>query len=65
MALPDYVARLGKSQKFRTWRPESDGRQGENHFACASVQKYLSLSGLAKAWGVDPETIRHVVGSEI
>ena len=69
MTLPDYAARLRKSQKFLAWYPSSgDGRpDAENRFAITNprvVEKFFSPSELADAWGVDIETIRYVFRAE-
>jgi hypothetical protein len=69
MTLPDYAARLRKSQKFLAWHPNLvDGKPvGENRFVTTkppAVEKYFSPKELADAWGVDTETIRYVFTAE-
>ena len=74
MTLPDYAARLRRSQKFLSWRrhlvddpsPVDGSPDGENRFVLAKpqVEKHFSPKELASSWGVDSETIRYVFMGE-
>jgi hypothetical protein len=60
---PDFRSIVLRSRKFRDWTPERIRRKAADHNAPV-VEKHFSPAELAKAWGVDSETIRNLFRSE-
>jgi hypothetical protein len=59
----DFRSIVLRSAKFRDWAPDRVRRKAADHNAPVA-EKHFSPAELAKAWGVDSETIRNMFRSE-